>query len=82
MVLTFCILFSQRRALPTVPTSNDLTFFALQTEKSLESQLAVVDIVLHKATDEIVSVALIQTSTPADRIQYSDGIQKLQRYLS
>lgn len=80
--LTFYVLSSQRRALPAVPTSNDLTFIALQTEKPLEPQLAVVDIVLHKATDEIASVAMIQTSTPADRIQYSDGIQKLQRYLS
>jgi hypothetical protein len=75
-------LFLQRRALPAVPTSNNLTFIALQTEKPLEPQLAVVDIVLHKATDEIVSVAMIPTSTPADRIQYSDGIQKLQRYPS
>jgi hypothetical protein len=25
---------------------------------------------------------MIPTSTPADRIQYSDGIQKLQRYPS
>ncbi|KAG0618941.1 hypothetical protein M758_4G103400 [Ceratodon purpureus] len=74
--------FLKRRALPALPTSNDLTFIALQTEKPLEPQLAVVDIVLHKATDEIVSVAMIQTSTPADRIQYSDGIQKLQRYLA
>lgn len=47
----------------------------------MEPQLAVVDIVLHKATDEIVSVAMVQASTPGDRIQYSDGIQKLQRYI-
>jgi len=72
-------LFAQRRALPAVPTSNALTFVALQTEKAMEPQLAVMDIVLHKATDEIVSVAMIQASTPGDRIQYSDGIQKLQR---
>lgn len=49
----------------------------------LEAQLAVVDIVLHKATDEIVSVDISrQTSDPADRIQYSDSIQRLQRCLT
>ena len=71
--------YPQRRALPAVPTSNDLAFVPLQTDRSMEAQLAVVDIVLHKATDEIVGVAMIQTSDPADRIQYSDGIQRLQR---
>jgi len=73
------VLFAQRRALPAVPTTNGLSFVALQTEKAVEPQLAGIDIVLHKATDEIVSVVKIQASTPADRIQYSDGIQKLQR---
>lgn len=74
--------FLKRRALPAVPTTNGLSFVALQTEKPMEPQLAGMDVVLHKATDEIVSVAKIQASTPADRIQYSDGIQKLQRYLA
>jgi len=45
----------------------------------MEPQLAVVDVILHKATDEIVSVAKVQASTPSDRIQYSDGIQRLQK---
>lgn len=70
----------QRRSLPAVPTSNDLAFVPLQTDRSMEAQLAVVDIVLHKATDEIVNVdTSLQTSDPADRIQYSDSIQRLQR---
>ncbi|KAG0630874.1 hypothetical protein M758_1G210200 [Ceratodon purpureus] len=75
--------FLKRRALPAVPTSNDLTFVPLQTDRSMEAQLAVVDIVLHKATDEIVNVdTSLQTSDPADRIQYSDSIQRLQRYFA
>jgi hypothetical protein len=82
-LILYILYCPQRRALPAVPTSNDLTFVPLQTDRSMEAQLAVVDIVLHKATDEIVSVDISrQTSDPADRIQYSDSIQRLQRCLT
>lgn len=69
--------FWQRRALPSVPTSNNLVFIPLQTDRSMDAQLAVVDIVLHKATDEIVNVVI--TNPLGDRIQYSDSIKTLQR---
>jgi len=74
--------FLKRGALPTVPTQNGLSFIPLQLERPMEPQLAVVDVILHKATDEIVSVAKVQASTPSDRIQYSDGIQRLQKYIA
>lgn len=66
--------------LPSVPTSNDLVFVPLRTDRPMETQLDAVDIILHKATDEIVSVTTIQTPNPAERIQYSDSIKTLQRY--
>jgi hypothetical protein len=72
--------FLKRRALPSVPTSNNLVFIPLQTDRSMDAQLAVVDIVLHKATDEIVNVVI--TNPLGDRIQYSDSIKTLQRYLA
>lgn len=72
--------FLKRRALPAVPTSNNLVFVPLQTDRSMDAQLAVVDIVLHKATDEIVNVVI--SNDLGDRIQYSDSIKKLQRHLA
>ena len=71
------LFLQQRGALPAVPTINDLVFVPLQTDRSMDAQLAVVDIVLHKATDEIVNVVI--TNDLGDRIQYSDSIQNLQR---
>ncbi|XP_024386761.1 inositol-tetrakisphosphate 1-kinase 6 [Physcomitrium patens] len=73
--------FLKRRMLPSVPTSNDLVFVPLRTDRPMETQLDAVDIILHKATDEIVSVTTIQTPNPAERIQYSDSIKTLQRYI-
>lgn len=76
------VLFSdlQRLALPLVPTQNGLCFVPIYLERPLEPQLACVDIILHKATDEIVSVSNVQAATVAERIEFSDGIQRLERY--
>jgi hypothetical protein len=80
--------FLKRGALPFVPlqqtiTANhaSLSFIPIQLDRPVEPQLAAVDLILHKATDEIVSIAQDPTATVAERITFSEGVQKLQRYL-
>jgi hypothetical protein len=81
--------FLKRGALPFVPlpqqtiTANraSLSFIPIQLDRPVEPQLAAVDLVLHKPTDEIVSIAQNPTATVAERITFSEGVQKLQRYL-
>ncbi|KAJ0092934.1 hypothetical protein Patl1_27027 [Pistacia atlantica] len=48
--------FAKRGAFPMNPTPNGLIFMPLTFETPLSSQLQVVDVVLHKATDEIMSI--------------------------
>ena len=45
----------QRGAFPTDPTQNGLIFVSITFEFPISCQLQEIDIVLHKATDEIVS---------------------------
>jgi hypothetical protein len=61
------------------PTPNGLMFLPLTFELPLQSQLQLVDIVLHKATDEIISVDLSGSSESSNRITFSAGMQELQR---
>eukprot|EP00897_Mesotaenium_endlicherianum_P010747 jgi/Mesen1/9700/ME000069S09110 len=49
--------FVQRGAFPSQPTSNGLHFVPIDLDAPLERQLASIDVLLHKATDEIVSVS-------------------------
>ncbi|KAJ0035068.1 hypothetical protein Pint_26388 [Pistacia integerrima] len=48
--------FAKRGSFPMNPTPNGLIFVLLSFETPLSSQLQVVDVVLHKATDEILSM--------------------------
>ncbi|KAJ0093761.1 hypothetical protein Patl1_26982 [Pistacia atlantica] len=50
--------FAKRGAFPMNPTPNGLISVLLTFETPLSSQLQVVDVVLHKATDEILSIEL------------------------
>lgn len=68
----------QRGALPMLRNSYGLSFVALQLNQPLEKQLLAVDVILHKATDEIVSVNPGHFGTLAS-IEFSQGIQNLQR---
>lgn len=61
------------------PTQNGLMFFPLTLEMPLSPQLQEVDIVLHKATDEIISIDLSSSTTFSNRISYTRGMQELQR---
>ncbi|KAL6972457.1 inositol-1,3,4-trisphosphate 5,6-kinase, partial [Sarracenia purpurea var. burkii] len=46
-------------------------------ELSISLQFQQIDIVLHKATDEIVSIEICTSSEFFDRITYSKGMQEL-----
>ncbi|KAL3699829.1 hypothetical protein R1sor_017851 [Riccia sorocarpa] len=69
----------KRGALPIVRNSYGLSFLPILLDKPLGSQLFAVDVVLHKATDEILSVR--SGNFVLSSIEFSDGIQELQRYL-
>ncbi|XP_031272674.1 inositol 1,3,4-trisphosphate 5/6-kinase 4 isoform X2 [Pistacia vera] len=73
--------FAKRGAFPMNPTPNGLIFVPLTFDTPLSSQLQVVDVVLHKATDEIMSVELGSNSESSNRVTYTSGMQELQRFL-
>ena len=71
----------QRGAFPLYPTQNGLIFMPLTFEVPLSPQLQEIDIVLHKATDEIKSIELKSRTNFSNRIVYTSGMQDLQRWL-
>ncbi|XP_044497958.1 inositol 1,3,4-trisphosphate 5/6-kinase 4 isoform X2 [Mangifera indica] len=73
--------FSKRGAFPMNPTPNGLIFVPLTFEMPLSSQLQGVDIVLHKATDEIKSINLGSNSDFSNRITFTSRMQELQRLM-
>lgn len=73
--------FAKRGAFPLYPTQNGLMFLPLTFELPLAPQLQEVDIVLHKATDEIVSIELSSSINFSERVAYTRGMQELQRYM-
>lgn len=66
--------FAKRGAFPLCTTQNGLMFMPLTSKLPLSSQLKDVDIVLHKATDEILSIE-------ENKVTFTQNIQELQRYL-
>ncbi|KAL3752839.1 hypothetical protein ACJRO7_000268 [Eucalyptus globulus] len=73
--------FAKRGAFPMRPTQNGLCFVPLIFKLPLASQLKGIDLVLHKATDEIVSFNLNSSSELTERVTFSEGMQELKRYL-
>ncbi|XP_050203698.1 inositol 1,3,4-trisphosphate 5/6-kinase 4 [Mercurialis annua] len=73
--------FAKRGAFPLSPTPNGLMFMPLTFELPLPSQLQYVDIILHKATDEILSLELNSSTEFAKSITYTTGMQELKRYM-
>ncbi|KAL2348202.1 hypothetical protein Fmac_002202 [Flemingia macrophylla] len=63
-----------RGAFPLCPTQNGLMFVPLTSKLPLSSQLKDVDIVLHKATDEVLSIE-------DNKLAFTQSMQALQRYL-
>ncbi|XP_020250945.1 inositol-tetrakisphosphate 1-kinase 6-like [Asparagus officinalis] len=73
--------FFKRGAFPVHPTKNGLVFVPIRFHLPLASQVQNVDAVLHKATDEIISIDL---SFPLDfpkGISFSKGMHELERYV-
>ncbi|TKY47417.1 Inositol 1,3,4-trisphosphate 5/6-kinase 4 [Spatholobus suberectus] len=66
--------FAKRGAFPLCPNQNGLMFVPLTSKLPLSSQLKDVDIVLHKATDEILSIE-------DNKLTFTQNMQALQRYL-
>ncbi|KAK7285237.1 hypothetical protein RJT34_20001 [Clitoria ternatea] len=66
--------FAKRGAFPLCPTPNGLMFVPLSSKLPLSSQLKDVDIVLHKATDEILSIE-------DSKLTFTQNMQALQKYL-
>ena len=73
--------FLQRGAFPLYPTQNGLIFMPLTFELPLSPQLQEVDMVLHKATDEIISIKSNSRTNFSNRIVYTSSTQDLQRWL-
>ncbi|KAK9664955.1 hypothetical protein RND81_14G079700 [Saponaria officinalis] len=72
--------FAKRGAFPLYSSHQGLMFLPITSELPMSLQLQQMDVVLHKATDDIVSIEL-NTSTPAPKITYTDGMEKLRRTL-
>lgn len=68
--------FAKRGAFPLNPTQNGLIFLPLTFDLPILTQLKKVDIVIHKATDEISS---IERSNHNSKIIYTRGMLELQR---
>lgn len=73
--------FAKRGAFPMDPTQSGLIFLPLTFELSISSQLQEIDAILHKATDEIISIELSNSSGSSNRITYTSDMQLLKRYL-
>ncbi|KAK3013285.1 hypothetical protein RJ639_008193 [Escallonia herrerae] len=71
--------FAKRGAFPLHPTQNGLIFVPLTFELPMLSQLREVDVVMHKATDEILSIEQKSSSEFLNKIIYTRGMQELQR---
>lgn len=62
------------------PTENGLIFMPLTFELPISTQLQQVDVIIHKATDEIISIELSSSLEISNNIIYSKGMLEVQRY--
>ncbi|KAL2922441.1 Inositol-tetrakisphosphate 1-kinase 6 [Bienertia sinuspersici] len=69
----------QRGAFPLYSVQHELMFLPLSYELSIPMQLQEIDVILHKATDDIISVEL--NSMHAPKITYTNGMEELRRAL-
>ncbi|XP_020089527.1 inositol-tetrakisphosphate 1-kinase 6 isoform X1 [Ananas comosus] len=73
--------FAKRGAFPSCPTENGLIFVPLIFELPLASQLQGVDVILHKVTDEIISIDTNSSFNFPKGISFTTGMSELQRFL-
>ncbi|KAM3276820.1 hypothetical protein ACQJBY_044922 [Aegilops geniculata] len=71
----------QRGAFPLYPTQNGLIFVPLSFEIPLASQLQEVDIILHKMTDEIISIDPNCSISFPRGISFSAGMSEVIRFM-
>ncbi|KAL4582929.1 hypothetical protein LXL04_007490 [Taraxacum kok-saghyz] len=71
--------FAKRGAFPLNPTKNGLIFLPLTFNLPILPQLKKVDIVIHKATDEISSIERSNSFNSSSKIIYTTGMLELQR---
>ncbi|XP_038990410.1 inositol-tetrakisphosphate 1-kinase 6 isoform X2 [Phoenix dactylifera] len=71
--------FAKRGAFPMYPTQNGLLFVPLTFELPLAPQIQEVDVILHKATDEILSIDPDYCLDFPKGIAFSRGMQELER---
>ncbi|KAK1425761.1 hypothetical protein QVD17_21119 [Tagetes erecta] len=73
--------FAKRGAFPLNPTENGLIFLPLTFDLPMLHQLKKVDIVIHKATDEISSIEISKSCDCASNIIYTTRMLELQKYI-
>lgn len=74
--------FLKRGAFPLHPIDKNVSFFPMNLELPLPKQFEVVDVMLHKPTDEIISITLGQSDNLEEQIKFTDAMQQSIRYLS
>lgn len=73
--------FLKRGVLPLHLKNEHLSFLPINLDRPLLQQLEIVDIVLHKPTDEIISISLGEAGNLEDQVKFTDDIQQLFRFL-
>uniref|UniRef100_A0A453LCM3 Uncharacterized protein n=1 Tax=Aegilops tauschii subsp. strangulata TaxID=200361 RepID=A0A453LCM3_AEGTS len=73
--------FAKRGAFPLYPSQNGLIFVPLSFELHLASQLQEVDIILHKMTDEIISIDPNCSISFPRGISFSAGMSEVIRFM-
>ncbi|TMW97281.1 hypothetical protein EJD97_005867 [Solanum chilense] len=73
--------FAKRGAFPLKPTPNGLIFVPLTYELPISQQLQEIDGVLHKVTDDIITVEMSSSSDSENKVTFTEGMQELQRYI-
>ncbi|KAI4989078.1 hypothetical protein ZWY2020_036395 [Hordeum vulgare] len=73
--------FAKRGAFPLYPSENGLIFVPLSFELPLASQLKEVDIILHKMTDEIISIDPNCSISFPRGISFSAGMSEVIRFM-
>ena len=69
----------QRGAFPLNVVDRGLSFYPINLVLPLALQMDVVDIMLHKPTDEIKTISYNHSNIIEDQVKFTDAMQKLLR---
>ncbi|VAI19931.1 unnamed protein product [Triticum turgidum subsp. durum] len=81
LLITLATLIKKRGAFPIYPSENGLIFVPLSFELPLASQLLEVDIILHKMTDEIITIDPNCSISFPRGISFSAGMSEVIRFM-